>query len=312
MRVLTMGETMGLAVSGLGEPLRHATSARLSVAGAESTVAIGLRRLGVESCWVGVVGADELGARIRRELRAEGVDVLSVRTDADAATGFMLRELRTAELSKVTYYRSGSAGSRLAPRDVEEAFERFAPELVHITGITPALSDNACAAVLRAVELARSAAVEVSLDVNHRSSLPGSADAMKVVRSIQPDVLFVGADEVHVVCDESDPERAAQALATTGVPEVVVTLGGAGALARVGDSVERVGALAVHVIDVVGAGDGFVAGYLAARAGGLAVAQRLRWGTICAACSVGSHGDWEGLPTRAELERFATTATTER
>jgi 2-dehydro-3-deoxygluconokinase len=312
MRVLTLGETMGLAVSGSGEPLRHATSVRLSVAGAESTVAIGLSRLGVEACWVGVVGADELGARIRRELRAEGVDVRSVRTAADAATGFMLRELRTAELTRVTYYRSGSAGSRLAPRDVDAAFERFAPDLVHITGITPALSDDACAAVLRGVELARSAGAEVSLDVNYRPSLPGSADAMKIVRSVEPDVLFVGGDELHAVCDEPDPERAAQALVAAGVPEVVVTLGSAGALARVGDSVERIAALAVHVIDVVGAGDGFVAGYLAARAEGLAVAERLRWGTICAAYSVGSQGDWEGLPTRAELERFANTATTER
>ena len=71
-------------------------------------------------------------------------------------------------------------------------------------------------------------------------------------------------------------------------------------------------ALAVNVIDVVGAGDGFVAGTSLPAPKGWPVADRLRWGTICAACSVGSHGDWEGLPTRAELERFAITATTER
>lgn len=307
-----MGEAMGLAVTGLGERLRHADSARLSMAGAESTVAIGLSRLGIPCCWVGVVGADELGERIRRELRAEGVDVDCVRTDPDAATGFMLRELRRAERTRVLYYRSGSAGSRLAPHDVEAAFDRFTPDLVHLTGITPALSDDACAAVLRAVELARSSGTQLSLDVNYRPSLPGSADAMKVVRSIEPDLLFVGADELHVVCDETDPARAAQALVAAGVPEVVVTRGGDGALARIGDSVERVAAPVVNVIDAVGAGDGFVAGYLAARAEDLPLRDRLRWGTICAACSVGSHGDWEGLPTRVELEHFATTATTER
>ena len=71
-------------------------------------------------------------------------------------------------------------------------------------------------------------------------------------------------------------------------------------------------ALQVTVADVIGAGDSFVAGYLAARAHGLGVAERLQWATVCAACTVGTHGDWEGLPTRGEVEARATVGVTQR
>jgi 2-dehydro-3-deoxygluconokinase len=305
-RVLTMGETMGVAVTGPGEPLRTAASARLHVAGAESTVAIGLRRLGVDSCWLGVVGADEFGARIRRELAAEGVDVGYVRVEPSAPTGFMLRELRTAELTRVTYYRRDSAGSQLAAKDVDAAFAGFKPDLLHVTGITAALSADAAAAVHHAVQLAGRAGADVSLDVNHRPSLPGSAGAGALIRQLLADVavLFVGDDELHVVTEERDPGRAAARLGGLGPHEVVVKRGAAGALAYSGGARYEVDALPVAVADVVGAGDSFVAGYLAARAAGLPVAERLRWGTVCAAFTVGTHGDWEGLPRRAELDGF--------
>jgi 2-dehydro-3-deoxygluconokinase len=310
--ILTLGETMGLAVTACGEPLQHASTARFAVAGAESTVAIGVRRLGVESCWVGVVGADGLGERIRRELRAEGVDVRFVRTDPDATTGFMLRELRTGELTRVTYYRAGSAGSRLSVRDIEAAFAELHPSVVHVTGITPALSDDASAAFLAAIELARSIGAAVSLDVNHRPSLPGCADAMKIVQGVVPDVLFVGDDELYVLTDETDPVAAVAALAAGGIPEIVVKRGRYGAIARIDGVDTAIDAFPVRVIDVVGAGDGFVAGYLAARAEGRSADERLRWATICAAYTVGSPGDWEGLPTRAELEQFDPAAATRR
>src|SRR5438445_7164304 len=102
---------MGVAVTEVGDPLRVARRLRLSTAGAESTVAIGLSRLGHEALWVGVVGDDELGARVRRDLAAEGVDTRFARTAPDHPTGFMIRELRTAEYTRVSYYRSHSAGS---------------------------------------------------------------------------------------------------------------------------------------------------------------------------------------------------------
>lgn len=313
-RVLTLGETMGLAVTPSGETLQLATTARLHTAGAESTVAIGLTRLGVSACWVGVVGADPLGERVLRDVRAEGVVTDYVRVDSTAPTGFMIRELRTKELTRVTYFRSGSAGSRLSAEDVDRAFDGFAPTLVHLTGISPALSESAAAAVRRVVERAVDSGVEVSLDVNHRPSLFRGVDSAQLVAGLLPhvDVLFVGDDELHIVTDEQRLEDAVGKLAAGGIREVVVKQGSAGAVGLADGELCRVPAQAVTLIDVVGAGDSFVAGYLAARAEGLAVAERLRWGTITAALTIGSWGDWEGLPTRDELVRYQGTPNTQR
>jgi 2-dehydro-3-deoxygluconokinase len=304
-RVLTIGETMGVAVTDVGDPLRTARGLRLSTAGAESTVAIGLRRLGHDAVWVGVVGQDELGARVRRDLAAEGVDTQFARTDPGHPTGFMLRELRTAEYTRVSYYRNQSAGSQLSPPDVEAALSANPHlDLVHLTGITPALGGDCAEAVRRAVELARRARIPISFDVNYRSTLPGSPDAAAFARELLPeiDLLFVGDDELAMVTGEADVERAARDLATRGPSEVVVKRGADGALAATADgAVAAHPALAVRVVDVVGAGDSFAAGYLAARCDGLALGDRLRWAAVAAACTVGTHGDWEGLPTRAEI-----------
>lgn len=303
-RILALGETLGVAVTPTGTPLRSAPYADLHTAGAESTVAIGLSRLGLVAGWLGVVGADEIGARVLRDLSAEGVDIGHARVDVTATTAFMLRELRTAELTRVTYYRTHSAGSRLTPDDVDAAFDGFRPDLVHLTGITPALSENACAAAEHAVRRARDAGIEVSLDVNHRPSLPGSGRAVDALRRLVPhcDVVFVGDDELNVLTPETDHGRAAATLSALGVAEVVVKQGAAGALSHLADVTHRIEAMRVQVADVIGAGDSFVAGYLAARGYGLDVAERLRWGTVCAARTVGTHGDWEGLPSRAELD----------
>src|SRR5947209_8371184 len=167
---------MGVAVTEIGEPLRTARQLRFSTAGAESTVAIGLRRLGHEAAWVGVVGQDELGARVLRDLAAEGVDTRFARADPQRPTGFMLRELRTSGSTHVSYYRERSAGSCLSPADVAAAFaanQHF--DLVHFTGITPALSESCAQAVRGLVESARGARIPVSFDANYRSTLPGSA-----------------------------------------------------------------------------------------------------------------------------------------
>jgi 2-dehydro-3-deoxygluconokinase len=303
-RLLTIGETMGVAATHTGDPLRTARELRLSTAGAESTVAIGMRRLGQDAAWVGVVGDDELGARVRRDLAAEGVDVRFVRTDPDHPTGFMIRELPIAGLTRVTYYRQHSAGSQLSPTDVETAMAAGA-DLLHLTGITPALGGDCAEAVRCAVTLARRAGIPVSFDVNHRSTLPGSQYAAAFARELLADIdiLFAGDDELAMVTDETDPERAARALLRRGPSEVVVKQGADGALAATtdGDLVAHP-ALAVPVVDVIGAGDSFTAGYLAARCEGRPVQDRLRWASAAAACTVSTHGDWEGLPTRAGIE----------
>lgn len=305
-----------MAGTAVGTPLHTAQHLRLSTAGAEATVAIGMRRLGHSAAWVGTVGDDEIGRRVLRDLRAEGVDTAFARSVPDAATGFMLRDHRSADFVSVSYYRRGLAGARLGPAEVEAAFDGLDEVAVlHVTGITPVLGPSCRAAVHRAVELAAERGATISFDVNHRRTLAGSAEAAADARELlaRTDILFVGDDEIHLLTDEPDPAVAARELLARGPSEVVVKQGRLGAcVATAAGDTLAVPALGVVVADVIGAGDSFVAGYLAARAHGLGVDDRLAWATVCAACTVGTHGDWEGLPGRDEVELRATVGRTVR
>jgi 2-dehydro-3-deoxygluconokinase len=280
--------------------------------GAESNVAIGLARLGADCTWVSRVGDDALGTFLTREIRAEGVRVLATR-DPDAPTGLMLKEHRGGRPWRVRYYRSGSAASRLSPADVDAvADEIAAADVLHLTGITAALGSAPRAAVERAMQVARDAGTLVSFDVNHRATLWSDEEAAPVLAGLAAaaDLVFAGPEEACLLLGRSpgagpagfeDGESLARELAKRGPATVVVKLGAVGALALSGDEVHRAGALPVAVVDPVGAGDAFVAGYLSAVVAGGSVPQRLRTGNACGAAVCAAPGDWEGLPTRGEL-----------
>ncbi|MGR0220108.1 sugar kinase [Agromyces sp. ZXT2-6] len=308
--VLTLGEALGvLRTRGVGS-LAHESDLVVGTGGAEGNVAIGLARLGTPVTWLGRVGDDGLGARVVRELRAEGVTVVAP-IDPAAATGLLLKETPAAGRTVVTYHRAGSAGSRLSPADLDGVDIR-AYDLLHVTGITPALSETARATIDTAVDRARAVGVPVSFDVNHRSSLWQDADAASAAyRSIarRADVVFAGADEAALVAGMTDatdasPADVARAIAAElGPAEVVVKLGDAGAIALCdGEFAERA-AVPVAVVDTVGAGDAFVAGYLAARVAGEPLAGRLDLAVRTGAAACTHPGDWEGVPTRRELHR---------
>lgn len=294
-RVLCIGETMvSLRSRGrirLGSPLVA------SVAGAESNVAVGLARLGHEVAWAGQVGADELGELVLRSLRAENVDI-RVRRDPRRPTGLIFREQRTADIVHVEYLRRGSAGSAIDLPLVEDALDPT-PALLHVSGITPALSEPNAKATAAALRMARERGATTSLDVNYRGRLWSRDDAAAALRPMLSDVdiLFASADELALVLD-TDP-------AAAPIPEVVVTHGADGAEAWHAGRHVRLDARPVRTVDVVGAGDAFVAGYLSARLDSLNLDDRLSRGVDVAAVAIGAAGDWEGLPTRAELATFA-------
>ncbi|MEU4220167.1 sugar kinase [Actinoplanes sp. NPDC026623] len=296
--LVTLGETMGLvAADGIG-PLEYARSFAFGIGGAESNVAIGVARLGGGAAWLGRVGRDATGDLIERRLRGEGVRATVIR---DAAfTGLMVKHRRTGGLLHVDYHRAGSAGSRLLPADVPVGDVQSAGVL-HVTGITPALSDTARATVFHAVETARAAGVTVSVDVNYRGKLWSRYDAAPVLRDLvsRADVVFAGPDEAELVLgSEASP---AERLAELGPTEVVIKDGARGCTALIAGERHAVQALPVTVVDPVGAGDAFVAGYLADRLAGAVPARRLATAIAAGAFAVTVPGDCEGLPTRADL-----------
>ncbi|MFJ8301140.1 sugar kinase [Streptomyces sp. NPDC094447] len=304
--LVTLGEAMLSVSTTETGPLAPGRTARLSFAGAEATVAIGVARQGHRASWIGVVGDDAPGAMILDSLRAEGVDVSRVRTDGSVPTGLMLRQRRTADRTLAAYYRKDLAGSRLGAEDVDAALIAEA-RVLHVTGITPALGAGPREAVARAVQIARAAGTAVSLDVNHRSLLWSRQEAAAALLPLlkEADIVFAGLDEARLFTEAGDPAEAARALAALGPGECVIKLGSDGALALVDGEVLTQPAVPVTALDPIGAGDAFVAGYLAARLDGAPPVGRLRTGAICGAFSVSVAGDWEGLPRRAEHSLLA-------
>ncbi|MFI9355639.1 sugar kinase [Streptomyces lydicus] len=310
--MFTFGETM-VALRGSG-PLKLGGTMQVSVAGAESNVAIGLARLGHTVRWAGAVGDDEAGALVLRTLRAEGVEVSGAALDPGAPTGLLLFEPRLPEVTRVHYYRAGSAGSRLTADAVEAAFSAAPPRVLHLTGITPALSATARSAAARALRLARRHGSLVCLDVNFRARLWTAEEAIAVLREWVPfvDVLIASDDELPLCLPEDPGAEAgarAEALLDLGVGEVVVKLGAAGATVfsrALRDGPLHRPATPVRAVDAVGAGDAFVAGYLSALLDGEGPAGRLERAVTTGAFAVASHGDWEGAPTRAELGMLGT------
>lgn len=305
--VVTFGETMA-ALRAQGA-LRMGGSLGLSVAGAESNVAIGLARLGHRVRWAGRVGADELGALVLRTLRAEGVDTTyAVTDDSGRPTGLLLTEPRLGTLTRVSYYRAGSAGSAVSPDDVLPA---LAPgsRILHLTGITPALGPSAAESVLAAAKAARASGITVCLDVNHRSRLWTSDQARAALRPVLAftDLLIASEDELPLVREavpDAGESEAVRSLLAAGVAEVVVKRGARGATVFTTDGATDSAARQVDAVDLVGAGDAFVAGYLSGLLDGADVCDRLRRAVTTAAFAVATRGDWEGLPTRDELGLF--------
>ncbi len=303
--LVTLGETMGVLAADEIGPLRNGHRMVLGVAGAESNVAIGVSRLGRPATWIGRVGGDPVGRLVLRELRAEGVDVSHAVTDRDAANGLMVKVRRTTATAEVIYARRDSAGSRLRPDDLPADVIASA-RVLHVTGVTPALGETARAAVFRAVEIARASRVPVSFDVNHRARLWSDDEAAAVLGDLlkQCDIVFASEHEAALIVGDCDAADAATRLAEVGPRHAIIKRGERGYLARVDGEQFSGPAVTVPVVDPVGAGDAFVAGYLASWLDGAAPALALETANLVGAFAVAAPGDWEGLPTREELAAF--------
>ena len=288
MTVLTVGETMALLDPVEDGELELGMRLTLRFAGAESNFAVGLARLGVAVRWVSRLGRDRFGDLIERTLAAEGVDVSYIRRD-DARTGLFLK-WRSGGRSHVAYYRAGSAASRLAPGDVpDEALDGV--RLLHLTGITMAISDTGRALVLDLARRAKERGLTVLFDPNFRPALPDTPEAAAArQRDVLPfvDWYLCGAEEARLLWGEE--EIAARK---------VLRVGARGALV---DGVEVPPPRQVEVVDEVGAGDGFAAGFAYGLLQAWSPVDCARAGNLIAASALRGTGDWETFPRLAEVE----------
>jgi len=302
--IVTLGESMVLLLAEQPGPMREATTFRRFIAGAESNLAIGLSRLGQTAGWFSRVGDDEFGRAIVFRIRGEGVDTSHVVSDASAPTGLVIRERREVGPIEQVYYRRGSAASLLSPADLDASYLSNA-RFLHLTGITPALSESCRETIFAAADIARGAGVKVVLDPNYRSKLWAPPEAREVMRSLASycDILLPGMDEAVLLTGQSDPELAARELVSLGPSLVVNKLGSAGALAvdRAGVSTRSSAVRIERIVDPVGAGDAFAAGLLTGLLRDFTLGDALALANRCGALAMLSPGDMEALPTWSEV-----------
>jgi 2-dehydro-3-deoxygluconokinase len=313
--VVTFGECMALFRADLGESLRAARRFTRSIAGAESNLAIGLSRLGCRAGWFGRVGDDPLGLGILDTLRGEGVDVSRAAVDGTGFTGVLVRDTHGERRIDVVYARQGSAASRLSVGDLDQDY-LTAARVLHVTGITPALSQTAREATAEAVRLVAEAGVTVCIDPNLRRRLwPEMAEARRALLPLleRARIVLVGHAEATVLTGQETAEAAGRWLADHGAATVAVKLGADGALGIQDGRSYHGRALSVHPVDPIGAGDAFDAGFLSAWLRGADLAECIDDGNLAAGLSIQVSGDIEGLPYRREMdERRANNLETNR
>lgn len=285
--VVALGETMVQLVPN-GARLAHADSVHVGIGGAESNTACYLAAAGRSVAWVSAVGDDPFGQRMLEEIGGYGVDTSHVLIDPDAPTGVYFKDPEPTGTS-VYYYRSGSAASRLTTKAVDLP-DLHGVRVLHLTGISLALSDG-CAQLVRDASTAASAVGAVtSFDVNYRARLWSVADAAPVLlaQAAVSDLVFVGLDEANTLWGCQTASEVRELLPG---PELVVKDGAIGATSFGEHGAAFVPAHEVEVVEPVGAGDAFGAGYLHGLLGGASATERLASGHAFAEAALRSIHD---------------------
>lgn len=295
--LVSFGETMIRLATVDGQRLETSTELAVSIGGTESNLCVALSRLGMATAWISALPESALGRKVAGELRRHGVDVESVIWRDAARTGLYFMETGAQPRpTRVMYDRAGSAVATLDPDALDTSIVARARAL-HLTGITPALSDTCAEICRRLLAEADDAGVPVVVDVNYRSLLwtPEEAAAGIAPLLAGADLLFCGASDAATIWGISgEPEAIGRALLDrSGADLVVVTLGPEGACAiRRGGEFWQQASLPVEIVDPVGAGDAFAAGFLREWLGDrAAVPSALRSGVAMAALSMTMPGD---------------------
>jgi len=293
--VLTLGETMTRLSPPSYGVIGQSEALDLRIGGAESNVAIALARLGVRCAWLSRVTDNPLGRRMVGEISAQGVDTSHVIWVDEGRVGtYFIEYGQGARVTSVIYDRADSAITGLCPEEIRWDVVAQA-RLVHLTGITVALSDSCERVVDMMVDRARAAGAEVSFDVNYRSKLWSPNRALERLKPImaKTDIVFVSSRDAEVLFG-SPPDSEGMARHLSGMfprQAIVITMGSAGAVCIWRGRVHSGKGLSTVAIDRFGGGDAFAAGYLFAHINGKDPALCLRYGDALAGIKRSIPGD---------------------
>ncbi len=312
--VLTVGEPLVVCAHKGTESLAFDRDFRMDAAGAELNTAIALGRLNVPVAYAAAVGDDPFGEFLIRELRADSVDASRVTVTSLGTTGilFKMRSGMQSE-SNVYYYRSASPmalGHWQADQCVSDVLSATF-SWVHTTGIVRVLCNRTCREVDRILQAASENGISTSFDINVRLKMGDAAlwrnNLKEVIRYTT--WLFIGDTEAQLLFGTDDEAKVYEVIVSWGFvgQGLIMKRGALGVTAYTSDGATHVDAkLVEHVIDTVGAGDGFNAGFIAGLVRGESLQTALTLGTLIGAYAVTSAGDSSGYPSFSEVQRHVT------
>jgi 5-dehydro-2-deoxygluconokinase len=322
--VITIGRSsVDLYGAQVGGRLEDMASFQKYIGGSPTNIAAGAARLGLKAALITRVGDEHMGRFIREQLVREGVDVRGVRTDPKRLTALVLLGIRDDKQFPLIFYRENCADMALDESDIDPAFIAEARAVV-ATG-THLSHPRTEAAVLKALRLARESGARTALDIDYRPNLWGLAghdagesrfiESAQVTARLQAHLplfdLIVGTEEeFHIAGGTTDTIAALHAVRALTPATLVCKRGPMGASAFTGaipenlDQGESGPGFPVEVFNVLGAGDGFMAGLLKGWLGDEAWPTTLTYANACGALAVSRHGCTPSYPDWAELQFF--------
>jgi 2-dehydro-3-deoxygluconokinase len=269
--------------------------------GDSSNFAIAAARQGARVAYVSALGGDPYGEMLRALWDREGVDHLGVATDPEAFTAIYF-VTHDAAGHHFHFFRSGSAASRLKPAQLPRARIECA-RLLHLSGISLAISTQACDTAYAAIEIARAAGVLVSFDTNLRLRLWSIDRARAVMTDIMRrcDICLPSLDDVRTITGLADPDALVDHALGLGARVVALKLGEQGAIVADANQRHRIAPFPCRPVDATGAGDTFGGAFVARWLAGDSLLDAGRYAAAAAALSTQGYGAVEPIPRADEV-----------
>ncbi len=307
---------MRLDVVALGEPMLEFSEVRSpdgtvryvpGFGGDTSNFAVAAARQGARVGYVTRLGQDAFGDEFMRLWEREGIDTAHVIRDPSAHTGIYF-VTHTEAGHAFTYFRAGSAASRIRPEELREEYIAGA-RVLHVSAISQAISESACDTVFRAMEIARARGVKVSYDTNLRLPLWGLGRARAIIHesTARCDICLPSLEDARTLTGLEEPDAIVDRYLALGAGVVALKLGPGGAVVADARERHRVPGFQVAAVDATGAGDAFGGAFVARLLAGASLREAARYANAAAALATTGYGAVTPIPTadavRALLNR---------
>lgn len=310
------GEQIGSRLEDMGSFAKY-------LGGSSGNIAYGTSRLGLRSAMLTRVGDEHMGRFVREEFEAAGVDTSHVITDKDRLTGLVILGIKDQETFPLIFYRRDCADMALNKDDFSPEFIASSRSLL-MTG-THLSTPSTYEACMKAVEYAKAAGTKVVLDIDYRPVLWGltgigegenrfvsNEGVSQHLQTVLPHLdLIVGTEEeVHIAGGTTDTIAALKKIRELSNATIVLKLGALGCTVLDGaipdsmDAFDVFTGVRVDVLNVLGAGDAFMSGFLRGWLNGKDYLTCCQYANACGALVVSRHGCAPAIPSGEELDYY--------